>query len=257
MQITVNENVRKLMRERRIFSAHPDNVWDLEEILYFGDQVSLEPYCHILQGGVLPKAMGAFSYTFSRCDIDMEIGRYTSIARGVGAMGSAHPDDWASSHPFSHNPAPLRGIRSYLKDIDAKSFPVWDFERGDQTIRIGHDVWIGAEAMLKRNITIGHGAIIGTRSLVTKDVPPYAIVGGAPARIIRYRFDEALIERLLASEWWRYGPDVVQALDVRRPATFLDRLADKVAHGEIQPLSFDPLTAPQILKAAETSSDIA
>ncbi|MBR6026527.1 MAG: CatB-related O-acetyltransferase [Neisseriaceae bacterium] len=71
-------------------------------------------------------------------------------------------------------------------------------------INICDDVWIGAYCMLKPGITIGTGAVIGARSMVTKDVPPYAIVGGNPAKIIKMRFSDKLIEQLLVSEWFKY-----------------------------------------------------
>jgi len=70
---------------------------------------------------------------------------------------------------------------------------------------IEHDVWIGADAMIKRGVQISTGAVIAARSIVTKDVPPYAIVGGTPAKVIRYRFSDENIERLLLSQWWQYN----------------------------------------------------
>jgi hypothetical protein len=185
------------------------------------DGAALEPYCHVLNGSILPRAMGAFSYSFAKLDMDMMIGRYASISWDVTAMGSAHPDDWASSHPFSHNPGPLWGVRTYLKDVAADRFPVLPFERGDQSIHIGHDVWIGAGTMIKRGVTI------------------------------RYRFAEPVIERLLASEWWRYGPDVLQGLDIRDPSGFLDRLAEKAGRGAIAALDLKPLTTAEIVEAAK------
>ena len=75
----------------------------------------------------------------------------------------------------------------------------WD-NKGD--IIIGNDVWIGYEAVLLSGVTIGDGAIIGTRAVVTQDVPPYTIVGGVPAKPIRRRFDDATIDALLALRWW-------------------------------------------------------
>ena len=82
----------------------------------------------------------------------------------------------------------------------------WD-NRGD--IVIGNDVWIGYEAVILSGVTIGDGAIIGTRAVVTKDVPPYTIVGGVPAKSIRKRFDEKVIEALLKIKWWDWTEEKV------------------------------------------------
>ena len=83
----------------------------------------------------------------------------------------------------------------------------WD-NKGD--IVIGNDVWIGYEAVIMAGVTIGDGAIIGTRAVVTKDVPSYAIVGGVPAQIIRMRFDEATINKLLQIKWWNWPPEKIK-----------------------------------------------
>ena len=83
----------------------------------------------------------------------------------------------------------------------------WD-NKGD--IEIGNDVWIGYEAIITQGVHIGDGAIIGTRAVVTKDVPPYTIVGGIPAKEIRKRFSEAVINDLLKLQWWNWNEEVVQ-----------------------------------------------
>ena len=72
---------------------------------------------------------------------------------------------------------------------------------------MGNDVWIGENAHIMSGVTIGDGAIVGSEALVTKDIPPYAIVGGNPAKIIKYRFDEYTIEKLLKIKWWDFGED--------------------------------------------------
>ena len=76
---------------------------------------------------------------------------------------------------------------------------------------IGNDVWIGAHAQIKSGITIGTGSIVAAGAVVTKDVPPYAIVGGVPAKIIRYRFPEETVEKLLKSEWWKLSDKEIAA----------------------------------------------
>jgi hypothetical protein len=90
---------------------------------------------------------------------------------------------------------------------------------------IGHDVWIGRDAMIMDGLSVGTGAVIAARALVTKDVPPYAIVGGAPARIIRYRFAPELIERLLASQWWTLSPEALRQLPFDDPERFVQHVS--------------------------------
>lgn len=249
MKVVVTPALRALTQKHRVFTGDPGATWPVGKSLSLGEEATIEPYSHLLVGAVIPRAFGAFSYTNSELDGAMSVGRYTSISWTVTVMGSAHPSDWASLHPFSHNPRPLSGIRAYLIDSEADPFRIESFSQGPQDITIGHDVWIGAETMIKRGVTIGDGAVIGARSLVTKDVPPYAIVGGAPARLIRYRFDEDLIEQFLAAQWWRYGPDVLQKLDVREPKGFLGRFREHEALGDISPMALEPLTAKAIVEA--------
>ncbi|QNL50228.1 type B chloramphenicol O-acetyltransferase [Olivibacter sp. SDN3] len=129
-----------------------------------------------------------------RDDVDkLIIGSFCSIGTGVSfimAGNQGHRYDWISSFPFFYmeeEPAFAKGINGYC--------PAGD------TI-VGNDVWIGAEAMIMPGITIGDGAVIGSRALVTKDVLPYSIVGGNPAKEIRRRFDNNQIEMLLAMKWW-------------------------------------------------------
>lgn len=119
------------------------------------------------------------------------IGAFTSIAEGVTISKGNHPLHTVSTHPFFFQKR--FGLRADERpDVAKKNGPVV----------IGHDVWIGRDVTLLTGITIGHGAVIAAGAVVANDVPPYAIVGGVPAKLIRYRFDEARIAALLASQWW-------------------------------------------------------
>jgi hypothetical protein len=99
-------------------------------------------------------------------------------------------------------------------------------------------------------VSVGHGAVVGAGALVTKDVAPYAVVGGVSARTIRMRFAEELVERFMAAEWWRFGPDQLQPLDVRDPEAFVSRLEDRLATQPPPALELVPLSAAE-LRAAQ------
>lgn len=122
------------------------------------------------------------------------IGKFCSIACGAKFMltSANHKMSSLSTYPFP--------IFYEEWGLDAKDIRnAWD-NKGD--IVIGNDVWIGYEAVIMAGVTIGDGAIIGTRAVVTKDVPPYTIVGGVPAKPKRKRFDDATVERLIKLRWW-------------------------------------------------------
>ncbi|WP_131856390.1 CatB-related O-acetyltransferase [Bosea sp. BK604] len=150
---------------------------------------------------------GAYSYgrpkvRFPESGARLTIGRYGSIADGVEILlGGNHRTEWATTYPF---PA-LPGLWP-----EARGMGGHDATRGDVTI--GHDVWIGSQAMIMSGVTIGHGAVIAARAVVTKDVAPYAIVGGNPAREIRKRLPEADIAALLALRWWELPEARVKTL---------------------------------------------
>ena len=132
----------------------------------------------------------------------LKIGKFCSIACGAKFLFTSgnHAMQSLSTYPFP--------IFFEEWNLDARDIcSAWD-NKGD--IIIGSDVWIGYEAVIMAGVTIGDGAIIATRAVVTKDVPPYTIVGGVPAKIIRKRFDDATIERLEKLRWWDWGAAKIQ-----------------------------------------------
>lgn len=131
----------------------------------------------------------------------LKIGKFCSIACGTKFLFNSanHALDSLSTYPF-----PLFFEEWNLEK--EKVTEAWD-NRGD--IVIGNDVWIGYEAVILSGVTIGDGAIIGTRAVVTKDVLPYTIVGGVPAKPIRKRFDEKVIKELLKIKWWDWTEEKI------------------------------------------------
>lgn len=127
------------------------------------------------------------------------IGKYCSIACGTKFLFNSanHTMTSLSTYPF-----PLFFEEWGLEKKNVTN--AWD-NKGD--IVVGSDVWIGYEAVILAGVTIGDGAIIGTRAVVTKDVPPYTIVGGIPAKPIRKRFDDEMISHLLALKWWDWAEE--------------------------------------------------
>lgn len=129
----------------------------------------------------------------------LTIGDYCSIGVGVQfAVGGNHRPDWVSTYPFR--------VLWSLPGAWTDGHP-----RPEQDIVVGNDVWIGTESLILPGITIGDGAVVASRAVVARDVAPYAIVGGVPAREIRRRFDAEQIEALLAVRWWEWPEEKVRA----------------------------------------------
>lgn len=164
----------------------------------------------------LNSTMGKYSFCGYDCEIiNCKIGSFCSIANNVIIGGAMHPINWVSMSPvFYHG-----------RDSVKKKFSEFYRDPDKETV-VGHDVWIGHGSHIKQGVTIGTGSVVGMGSVVTKDVPPYSIVGGNPARVIRMRFDEDVANQLLKSEWWNMSESRIQELSqyIQDPVEFLNQL---------------------------------
>ena len=144
--------------------------------------------------------IGKYSYIGRNCFVtDVSIGNFTSISSDCYIGGTSHPLDWVSTSSVVHK----------WDNILKKNFARNEFEIFSKTT-IGNDVWIGNGAMIRAGVNIADGAVIGMGSIVTKDIGPYEIWGGNPAKFIRKRFDDETIKKLLESQWWNLSDEDVQ-----------------------------------------------
>jgi len=166
------------------------------------------------------------------------VGRFCCIAGGVVTGQVEHPLDFLSPHPVFQGAWGERmpQVREFVEQnremVDKSRAAYDDMSRSRYgKIEIGSDVWIGEGAFIRRGVRIGDGAVVASRAVVSKDVPPYTVVGGTPAKAIRLRFGERLVERLLAARWWDYGPAALAGADFTCPEAAVDRIEENIASG--------------------------
>jgi phosphonate metabolism protein (transferase hexapeptide repeat family) len=151
---------------------------------------------------VAESTLGDYSYVVNDSDIIYtDVGKFCSIAAHVRINPGNHPMTRATQAHFTY-----RASAYFEGEADEAAFFDW---RRSFRITIGHDVWIGHGAIVLPGRNIGTGAVVAASAVVTKDVPPYAIVAGNPARVIRPRFDDGLAARLIALAWWDWSHDAL------------------------------------------------
>lgn len=172
------------------------------------DYSHVDRYCQVALS-----ELGEYSYASHGVLLQRaEIGRFCSIAAYAAIGATRHPMDRVTTHPFTY----LHAFGRLRRGDDALLLA----ELGAGRVMVGPDVWIGAHTIVLPGVRIGPGAVIGASSVVRRDVGPYEVVVGAPARMVRKRFDDATIERLLRSRWWEWNREslrdrVAEFADVR------------------------------------------
>lgn len=238
-RIPVTKKVSDTLKEGRIFSGVYDR-WGVDkEFILFPDTGFVEKYTTFFAAGHL-YTMGAFSYSRTALPVNTIIGRYTSIAANMQRMGIGHPTTRFSVSNVTYQDN-IPSVQAYKDDYKASFSASRNDVKNHQPIIIGNDVWIGDNVTVSGSgISIGNGAVVATKAVVTKDVPPYAIVGGIPAKVLKYRFSEEIIAELQTLEWWQYDMGgIFEEMPMDVPIdVFIERVKQGISDGTLK--TFDP-----------------
>ena len=182
----------------------------------------------------------------TNCVIEADsIGRFSMIAHSVSVGFPTHPTDFISGHfmfrydnkaDFAHDFMTIKH-----DDVEAKMRETYLEHSIYPLPTIGNDVWIGYGAVVLNGVNIGDGAVVAAGAIVTKDVAPYSIVGGNPAKTIRMRFSDDIIEQLLKIKWWDYGADILRGLDMSDTDSIW-KLSERVESG-----TYELFTPPKVV----------
>jgi phosphonate metabolism protein (transferase hexapeptide repeat family) len=165
---------------------------------YLGEYTYLMMNTHMVES-----SFNDYSYTAGNVQmIYSEVGKFCSIANSVRINPSNHPSWRVTQHHMTY-----RKVDYGFDSKDDFEFFGW---RREHTCEIGHDVWIGHAAIIMPGVKIGNGAIVGSGAVVTKDVPPYSIVVGVPAKVIKMRFNDNIVDSLLAISWWDWDREKLE-----------------------------------------------
>ncbi len=221
-EVVVDRAVLDLFEDCRVYCDHQYNNglrrWKIGDRIIFPSNLRLNPYSGYLSGYRMWQC-GAYSYAHTSLPIEFSCGRYCSISWDVRTSGWQHPVTAVTTSLVSCNPH-VRFVREALRDQEIQDLRLAPTPQRSVP-KLGNDVWIGAGVTLMAGVYVADGAIIATGSIVTKDVEPYAIMGGNPARLIRWRFPEDIRMALSEMKWWRYRLRDFSDLDLADTPSFV------------------------------------
>lgn len=181
---------------------------DKEPYLHPGASVRNSQLGHFVEIGegthILESSLGDYSYTARYADIAYSVlGKFVNVAAFTRLNPGEHPYHRASLHHVMYR-------SSYFWPDEPDETAVFDWRRS-RPVKVGHDTWIGHGAVIMKGVTVGNGAIIAAKAVVTKDVPPYGVVAGTPAKLIKWRHPRDIADRLQTLAWWDWSHEQLKA----------------------------------------------
>jgi acetyltransferase-like isoleucine patch superfamily enzyme len=248
VSVNVSQNLKNLFLKRKAFVNFDKSFDNWGGRISFDQNLLIEPYTLQAQTRGRLLSIGMCSYIHgSVLPSDTIIGRYSSIANGVSVMPTGHPIERFTSSPVSYRTTEF-GFNPLSSRFENGDFEIVEWEEKRGQIIIGNDVWIGEDVMLKPGVHIGDGAVIAARAVVTKDVEPYSIVGGVPARKIKSRFTDNVVEELVSLQWWKYPYWSFDNIRGDEPIeSFISKMKELIRTKSLQPLELEVLTAKEIM----------
>ncbi len=207
-------------------------------MLLYGEKTEIEAPFMSYGGNINCQKIGAFTYIGANANIRYaySIGRFCSIARDVSILNTNH-----NYSVISTSPLVLRDDVDWQKDFhhmyeDSMMMDKIIEKAKNENVKarrlfVENDVWIGTGAKILQGVQIGNGAVIGAGAVVVKDVPAYAIVGGVPARVIKYRFSDKVVNNLQRICWWDYGPDILKGIDITDVSESCKYIEERIMNG--------------------------
>ncbi|KQY55761.1 hypothetical protein ASD11_14715 [Aeromicrobium sp. Root495] len=208
-----------------------------------GSRFMAEPPVRFLGGLVIRSETWVGAFTEFGRNIEIQsarLGRYGEMGPGSHLGATSHPTTWMSASAFQYRRSTW-GWHPSASDVEvvdpeADGRPSFRGSRGEAPAQIGNDVWLGANVVVLRGVTIGDGCVVAAGAVVTKDLPPYSIAGGIPARVIRPRLDADLAAELQELAWWRFSPNQLSGIQFDDPRRAVEQLRERVP--DLEP--YDP-----------------